>query len=152
MVRLQREVAGLEKAVGGDAGRDTLQQKRDRLEADLVSLRERYSAEHPDVRRAERELASVEQALATAPRGGSRSPKAERARNPAYITLDSQLASVRTDLAATSSSPARRGEVLKRYEEPVLRTPASSRNMSSSSASSTTPRARRPGRKRWRPG
>jgi uncharacterized protein involved in exopolysaccharide biosynthesis len=122
VIRLQREVAGLEKAVGGDTGRDILEEKRDKLAADLVALRQRYSPEHPDVRRAERELASVEQALATAPKAGSRA-KSERPRNPAYITLDSQLASVRTDLAAIKEQSRKTGEVLKRYEELVLRAP-----------------------------
>ncbi len=100
VVRLRREVSSLERVVGersgggGGGGSTALLDQEAALSAELASLRERYTEDHPDVVRAERQLASVRDAL---PSSGSANGLGT-ARNGAFVQLKAQLNSVQTEL------------------------------------------------------
>lgn len=123
--RLRRAVEALTRTVqaGGGAGRSRLQQERARLRAELAMLRERYRDDHPDVRRIQRELESVEGALRAAPAVTTRGRGTAPVRNPAYLSLEVQLAGIRTELATTQEQLARVQEVRAHAQELVARTP-----------------------------
>jgi uncharacterized protein involved in exopolysaccharide biosynthesis len=124
VVRARREVEILERSVGGrGGGRTALEQGRDRMAVRLAELRQRYSDDHPDVRSAERELAAVEDALRVA---GSRPRTAGaggRTSNPAYVTLQAQLAGIRSDLAASQEQRVEADRGIDRFQGLLLRTP-----------------------------
>lgn len=99
VIRLKREIEGLERETGQVDSREALLEQLDALKTELASAREKYSEEHPDVIRINRSIAGVEEALSQAPATGSvgseRTPD-----NPAYVTLQAQLNSVDNDIEA----------------------------------------------------
>lgn len=68
------------------------------LRAKLVQLRSRYSEKYPDVVKVKTEIAELEKRIES---GGSDAKQLDRSDNPAYVTLTSQLASVRSDIEST---------------------------------------------------
>ena len=121
VVRLQREVEGLQKEVASQAGTSAavsdapsteLNDLRRRLEAarsSLADARQRYSPEHPDVIRLERQVKDLEAQLAAeppaAPTVGGSSPNSRpvEADNPAFVQIQAQLSATRNDLTALAS-------------------------------------------------
>lgn len=90
------------------------------LRAKLVQLRSRYSEQYPDVIKMKSEIAELEKRIES----GVGSPKpADKADNPAYVTLSSQLASVQSDIE--SNKRVNRDLAQKRdfYRKKIERTP-----------------------------
>jgi succinoglycan biosynthesis transport protein ExoP len=88
VVRMKREIEGLEKEVGRiDTGNDLARQLDD-AQSQLAAAREKYAADHPDVQQLERLVASLEQAMREAPLT-SAAVRSEPD-NPAYIQVSSQ--------------------------------------------------------------
>lgn len=88
VLRLQREVAGLEREVGSRSSASELARQLADAEGQLVAARERYGAGHPDVVRLERLVDSVAAAMRTAPEVAA--AMALKPDNPAYIQLSTQ--------------------------------------------------------------
>ena len=124
VIRARREVEILERSVGPRGGRSSLQRDRARLTADLATLRQRYTEDHPDVRKAQRELAAIDDALRVAGPGGRSSSADGRPDNPAYVTLQAQLAGIRSDLTASRAQRERVAADLAGYQALLLRTPS----------------------------
>lgn len=88
VVRMKREMQGLEAEVGKiNDGNDLARQLRE-AQGQLAQARERYSSDHPDVRQLERLTASIESAMAQAPLTSAAAREA--ADNPAYIQVSAQ--------------------------------------------------------------
>jgi uncharacterized protein involved in exopolysaccharide biosynthesis len=126
VVRLQREVEGLQKGVAAAGGPKStvpsteLNDLRRRMEAArsaLADARERYSPEHPDRIRLERQVADLEAQLAAAPPaapaiGAEPANSAPiEADNPAFVQIQAQLAATRNDIAALA------GEMVKLHAQ-----------------------------------
>lgn len=99
VIRVKKEIEALEKQESGVP--PDLQGMNARLrekEAELASLRKRYSPKYPDVIKLQREIDQLRQQIADA--GIHRSSKAAATEpdNPAYITLQAQLESARSEL------------------------------------------------------
>jgi polysaccharide biosynthesis transport protein len=94
IVRIEREVAGLEgrgtsRAATADA--NDVQRQLDEARGELAAAREKYSAEHPDVKRLERSVTQLESEYAQAVASPAPPPLSDGADNPAYIQLRAQL-------------------------------------------------------------
>lgn len=90
---LQAQLAGIKPHTEKE---DELVSKKriEGLKVQLVALNQRFSEEHPDVKKTRAEIAQMEERLAgISSKGGSGTPD-----NPAYITLSAQLASVRVEV------------------------------------------------------
>ncbi|HKU16678.1 MAG TPA: hypothetical protein VJQ52_19960 [Steroidobacteraceae bacterium] len=88
VIRMQREIEGLEREVGKVAdGQDLARQLRD-AQSKLAEARQKYAGDHPDVQQLERVVAAIEQTMKDAPLT-SEATKAE-ADNPAYIQVSAQ--------------------------------------------------------------
>ena len=122
VIKLQREVDGLQKGVAAAGGPKStapsteLNDLRRRLEsarALLADARERYSPEHPDRIRLERQVADLEAQLAAEPAAapvvGTDPPNSVpiEADNPAFVQIQAQLSATRNDIAAVT------GEMVK---------------------------------------
>lgn len=121
VVKLRREVGGLERLVGAQSRPADLEAERARLEVDLEGLRSRYTEDHPDVRRAERELERIDTALrspGTVRRGGP-----TRADNPAYVQLQAQLNALQSELSAMQRQRTEVDARLLAFQDRVLKTP-----------------------------
>lgn len=116
VVRLQREVGGLEAAIGKTpAYRDTL---RD-LEARRVELSkklETVTADHPDAVRLQHEIDALEEQLKRADIGTPAMEAREEPDNPAYIQLQASLTAAQADRAALLVQRAQLANRLAVYE------------------------------------
>jgi uncharacterized protein involved in exopolysaccharide biosynthesis len=128
VVRTAREVAALERTVGASAGdRAAAERARDAARAEHEAVLQRYTPEHPDVQAARRRLDAAEAAVRAAQAGTS---GATRPDNPAYITLEGQLAATRADLGATIEQRKGVVETLERYRELMTKAPLVEREYS----------------------
>jgi polysaccharide biosynthesis transport protein len=114
VIRLQREVSGLEKEIAtatppgaGSTSADRtdnndLQRRLDEARSKLAEAAGRYGPEHPDRVRLQREVDSLQAQLAAAPASTPQQPKLtpKDADNPAYIQIQAQLSATVNDLAA----------------------------------------------------
>jgi succinoglycan biosynthesis transport protein ExoP len=130
VVRMKREIAGLESADGAGAAAAVNDLAR-RLEAARTKLaedRKKYSPEHPDLLRAEREVAALEAELA---QENSRAPAAagpaQTPDNPAYIQLQAQLSATRNDQRATETQIARLRAQMADYQRKISMSPQTER-------------------------
>jgi uncharacterized protein involved in exopolysaccharide biosynthesis len=124
VVYLRNEIAVLEEIVAeqGDvaAGESSLAQERDRLAAELATLRARYNPDHPDVQRTIRALEETEAAMAE----GAAAADAVVGTDPALLPVEAQLAVVRSQLDALDRLREDARERIQRYEERLARTVA----------------------------
>jgi uncharacterized protein involved in exopolysaccharide biosynthesis len=121
LVRLEREIESLRRTVGGAESyallQEQLQQERDRLSA----LMDRYSDDHPDIKRSEATISSLEAQLAeTDPQDSAFVGVAD---NPAYVLVNTQLQA--TDLEVDSLTRKRRElqAVIAEHEELIRKAP-----------------------------
>lgn len=121
VVKLKREVGGLERMLGVQPSPADLAAERALLQVELEALRSRYTEEHPDVRRAQRELERIEVALRSP--GSEKSNSPARPDNPAYIQLQAQLNSVQSQLSALQRQRTDVDAELEAFQELVLKTP-----------------------------
>lgn len=77
----------------------TDRQRLGELNVKLVNLKHQFSDEHPDVIKTKAEIAELEKRLKASSAGAGK----ERPDNPAYITLSSQLAGTRSEIATVSA-------------------------------------------------
>lgn len=103
IIKMKQELSSLEKEPGATDGRDELSKRLMAERAALADLRERASDSHPDVVRAQEVVASLERELHAATRQASK-PSPVKPENPAYINIQSQLASTTASLQALEAA------------------------------------------------
>jgi polysaccharide biosynthesis transport protein len=119
IIKLRQELDSLQKETGGTDERDELSKRLTAARAALADLRERASDAHPDVVRTQEVVASLERELQAAVLRPA-TPSAVRPENPAYINIQSQLASTKAMLDSLESARTdlkrRMAEYAKRLE------------------------------------
>ena len=103
IIKMKQELSSLEKEPGATDGRDELSKRLMAERAALADLRERASDSHPDVVRGQEVVASLERELHAATRQASK-PSPVKPENPAYINIQSQLASTTASLQALEAA------------------------------------------------
>jgi uncharacterized protein involved in exopolysaccharide biosynthesis len=103
IIKLKQELDSLEKETGGTDERDELSKRLTAARAALADLRERANDVHPDVIRTQEVVVSLERELQAA---GIRpaTTSAVKPENPAYINIQSQLASTKAMLDSLESA------------------------------------------------
>lgn len=119
MIKMKQELLSLEKETGASDGRDELSKRLMAERAILDDLRGRMHDAHPDVIRAQEVVASLERELQAAIDRAAL-PVTIKPENPAYINIQSQLASTKAMLDSLESARAdlkhRMAEYAKRLE------------------------------------
>ncbi len=87
------------------------------VRAKLTEAEQRYTPDHPEVKRLRRALETL------MAQNGSPGRRAETANNPQYLTVQSQLDSARKELANLRSQAAKAREQLNQYAQLIQRTP-----------------------------
>jgi polysaccharide biosynthesis transport protein len=117
IVRLEREVAGLQKDVDADphakaaAGPSTvtndLRRRLETARAGLAAASEKYAPEHPDRIRLEAQVKDLEAQLAATPPAPPPADPANSgpidADNPAYVQIQAQIVATRNELTALAT-------------------------------------------------
>ena len=153
VLRLEREVAGLEKDVAKAGGTvvstapagelNDLHRRLENAEAALADAKERYNPEHPDRIRLERQVADLKAQLAAEPTttagtsttaaasatmaaagdGGTPNSTPVQADNPAFVQVQAQLAATRSDLAALATEIAKLRAQAEDYQRNISMSP-----------------------------
>ena len=122
--QIRREIEGLEQQTGAVSHRQEQAKEMTRVRGELATLREKYSEEHPDVVRLTKQLADMEASLKS-PAGQTpeSAVAAEKPENPAYITLQSQLDGVNSQLRSIATKRDQLKAKLTDFENRIVKTP-----------------------------
>ncbi len=123
VMRLRREMEGLEKQTGSVDSSSEQAKELAKLRTELAGAKEKYSAEHPDVIRLTKAVASMEETLKQRPALPENAVAKEKPENPAYITLQAQVESVKSQMQAFVGQRESLKKKLAEYEKRVQQTP-----------------------------
>ena len=135
VIRLQREVSGLEKGIAANpspgaesataAGTGDLRRRLESAQSALAEAVGRYGPEHPDRVRLQHEVDSLQAQLAAAPVATAEPSKLapKEADNPAYVQIQAQLSATVSDLAALDEQVAKLRAHANEYERNVSLAP-----------------------------
>jgi polysaccharide biosynthesis transport protein len=115
---LQTQLAGLKPHT--EKEEELVSKKHvEELKVQLVALNQRFSEEHPDVRKMRAEIAQLEEKLVTiGSKRGTGSPD-----NPAYVTLAAQLASTRVEVQGLQRQIEKLSAEAGEYRRRIAATP-----------------------------
>lgn len=124
VIRLKREIEGLEKKIGSVNSSTEQAKELAALRVELAAAKEKYSADHPDVIRLTKSIAAQEAALKQKKTSSSESEVAkENPDNPAYITLQAQLDGFKSQTQALIAQREALKAKLFEYEKRLQQTP-----------------------------
>ena len=125
VVRLRRQIEGLEKETGSVNSATEQAKELAALRTELAAAQEKYSAEHPDVIRLSKAVAAQEEALKNLK--NKPVPESEVAKNnpdnPAYLTLQAQLAGIKGEVQSLKVQREQLKTKLSDYEKRLQQTP-----------------------------
>jgi len=96
VLRMRREIGGLEQATAATAGTDDLVLQLQDAKRQLDAARARYSPQHPDVVRLERVVATIESLMPRGAPSPARKQPEQAPDNPAYIQILAQRDAAQT--------------------------------------------------------
>jgi polysaccharide biosynthesis transport protein len=140
IARFEREVAGLEKEIAADPHAaqtspsssssltNDLRRRLQNARAALAAASAKYSPDHPDVVRLQREVKDYEQQLAEAPPPAADAPDAVNtpgveADNPAYVQIQAQVVATRDELAALATETTKLRAQAAEYQRNISLSP-----------------------------
>jgi len=99
IIKIKREIEALEKEVGFEKRIEIKQNEVEKMKADLASKKVTLSDKHPDVIKLKRSIAALEKEINShIKQGPGPEEMAGKPRNPAYISLQNQIATADIDL------------------------------------------------------
>jgi uncharacterized protein involved in exopolysaccharide biosynthesis len=123
-VTVRNQIEALRAQVGGGADVGLIEKRLADVKAQLAQARQRYSEDHPDVKRLERAEKEVEAELAKARQASKSAPAAQAApNNPAYIQLQAQLQGLKIELQTLGHRESDLVSLLSRYERRLTQAP-----------------------------
>ena len=107
--KLEREIDSLKKETGGSDSSDAIAEQIVALRAELAQTREKYTPEHPDVIILEEKIASLNNELAQQQNRSEKDYYQNQPDNPAYITLQAQLAGFESEIEVSDAAKTKAG-------------------------------------------
>jgi polysaccharide biosynthesis transport protein len=123
VLRLTREVAGLENSVGTTVDGNELQRQLLEVRTQLSAAQQRYSDDHPDVVRLQRSLTSLQQQMGDASAAVTTAVVAESPDNPAYIQINAQRAASINERASLQEKRQELNSLVAEYDRRQARAP-----------------------------
>lgn len=117
IVRMRKEIDALEKEAGQAGAGEKPDSRLAELESQLALAREKYSPDHPDVRRLERMTAAY---VHGSSEGGQFVAVSD---NPAYVELQARLEAARSELLALADQRQQLRIKMADYEKRLVETP-----------------------------
>jgi len=119
----KREIEALERDTGNYASPEDQRAQLERLRKELVRAEQAYTQDHPDVKRLQRQVATMESELKNPPSTRRKDPAPINADNPAYVSLQTQLAAANSELRSLNTRRAKILDKIAEYEDRLLQTP-----------------------------
>jgi uncharacterized protein involved in exopolysaccharide biosynthesis len=123
LLKARKEIAGLKKELGVADNTDEYEARLDDARAELAKAREKYTADHPDVRRLTRRVESLEKGLAREQGGAVPTESSIRPDNPAYLQIQAQIKSADHQLEILRKRREELTQKLSTYETRLSETP-----------------------------
>lgn len=123
VVKMRREMEALKKETGGDGDTQEQAKQLTRMRSELATMRDKYSDDHPDAVKLKKAIAALEESYKRMAATGGDAPRFKKPENPAYIALQSQLESTRSELKTLR---AKRGDLkakMASYESRLEKSP-----------------------------
>jgi succinoglycan biosynthesis transport protein ExoP len=130
VLRLKREIDGLEAGSGYGSDRNDLARQLEEASTQLASAREKYSPGHPDVQKLDRLVQSLTAALAQA-KASAAGTRASEGDNPAYISLRSQREAAVNERSSLEGNRRQLRAKLADLENRLAKAPAVERDYAS---------------------
>jgi uncharacterized protein involved in exopolysaccharide biosynthesis len=96
MIALHQQISAMRSGALATGTGSDLEAQLAAQRATLAEMRQRYSEEHPDVKRLERSVQGLQARIAS----GEKHPRTDVSRSPAVVQLETQLNGVETQIAA----------------------------------------------------
>jgi uncharacterized protein involved in exopolysaccharide biosynthesis len=126
----KREIKALEMETGQYASADDLRAELDVLRKQLSVTQQTYTDEHPDVKSLKRQIATLENDLKNPPPASKQTSAPASANNPAYVTMQSQLAAANSEIRSLKTKRSQLVEKIREYESRLFQTPKSEQEYS----------------------
>lgn len=121
--KLRKEIEALKNEVGLVDTVSELEAQLDFYWGEFISTRKKYSPQHPDVIRLERQVSKTKQALNDARSAPAQAKKITIPDNPAYIQLQAKLEAVSSEKRALEGKTTQLKTKLALYEKRLTQTP-----------------------------
>ena len=124
IVKIKREIKGLRQQTGLEAV-DTQQQAKilTSKRSELAAIIKKYSAGHPDIVKLKAEIASLEKSVVENPAQLEKQVMIMKPDNPAYISVQTQIKTIETEITSSKSRKKRLDEKLLDLEERISKSP-----------------------------
>lgn len=123
VVRLKRQIEGLEKQTGAVDSSGEQAKELAKLRTELEDAKKKYSPEHPDVVRLTRAVATMEETLKQRPVMPETAVAREKPENPAYISMQTNIEVSKSQMQELTSKRESLQKKLADYEKRVQQTP-----------------------------
>jgi len=114
IIRLKNEIASLEEEIGQSNNVDAITDELKLLNGELAQKRQKYTGDHPDIVSLQEKIDALNAELAAVKSRPVDEHYKQQADNPLYITIESQVAGVKSEI---KSFKTQRKEVLKKISE-----------------------------------
>jgi len=123
IVKIKREIDGLKAQTGVSDSSDETAKLLTKKRGELAALQEKYSADHPDVISLSKQVSELENQLQTSPQSAESVAMTLNPENPAYISVQTQLQTVESDIESLAARKARLTEKVQQLEKRIARSP-----------------------------
>jgi uncharacterized protein involved in exopolysaccharide biosynthesis len=123
ILRMRREIAALEREVGGDNAQADYREELDQVEAKLAAALDRYGADHPDVQKLRKSKSAVEGLLRESADAGAKRKREAEPDNPIWVTLQTQLQAASAEQKSLQAYRAELVAKTRGYQGRLERTP-----------------------------
>ena len=122
VIKMRREMAALQKEVGGTPDSQEQSKQLTRLRSELALANEKYSDNHPDVIKLRKAVAALGNSLKSTP-ADSQQPRFKKPENPAYISSQTQIEATLSELKSARSKRNELKSKMNSYETRLEQTP-----------------------------
>lgn len=123
IVKIKREIAGLKVQTGQSTSSQELAKKLTEKRSEHAALVEKYSQSHPDVLSLQAEIDSIEKSLDGAAQTPETQVMSMQPDNPAYITVQTQLQTVESEIKSLAQRKGKVEEKLSHLQEQISKSP-----------------------------
>jgi len=123
IVKIKREIEGLRQQTGQGISTQEQAIALTKKRSEFASTRKKYSENHPDVVRLKAEIAALEKTIVDNPVSSEKQVMKLQPENPAYISVQSQLKTVETEIKSNLLRKRRLDKKLLDFEERISRSP-----------------------------
>ncbi|ATG90575.1 lipopolysaccharide biosynthesis protein [Methylomonas koyamae] len=113
VIKIKREIESLQKEIGSNSDINAMNAELTDKKAELALLLKQYSEKHPDIQKLQKQISALQQSLVDAKQSEYTNTTLQPD-NPAFITLKSQLDSVKTEIESLNYT---RGQIKAKMEE-----------------------------------